>query len=350
MDSLRYDISLRRRVIALAILVVVLVIAGILLLIKMNEKREITGSSFSFLVSIYDLTSPMGVATDRDEQIYVSNTGKSEVNVYDMDGVLNRKLDDTVDEKGEPLRFYSPYGIAVDDARDKLYISDYSWGGVRVLTKEGEFLYNLPKNPADLPLDPSLGWSPFSVAVGEDRIYVSSKDGIYVFGLEGEFIAHWGTRGNEMGQYDYPNGVAVDRATGNLFVTDTINRRVVSLNSEGKLRWVLGVVDAGKGDASVFQLPRSVAIGNDGLVYVTDTFSHRIVVLDQDGTLVSMFGERGTDDAQFSFPEGLTISSSDRLYVADRQNNRLQIWQLAPPLPSVTPADVKRFGGALKKF
>lgn len=76
----------------------------------------------------------------------------------------------------------------------------------------------------------------------------------------------------------------------------------------------------------------------------------RIVVLDQEGTLVSMFGERGTDDAQFSFPEGLAISSSDRLYVADRQNNRLQIWQLASPLPKVTPADVKRFGEALKKF
>lgn len=346
MARLREDDTLRRRLIILAVLLVLLLLAALLLNRKENQRGQITGSSFSFLVSIYDLTDPLGVATDRDENIYVSNTGSSEVIVYDKEGVRQRKIEDTKDEKGAPLRFYSPYGIAVDDDNDKLYVADYNWQGVRVLTREGEFLYNLPKTPQDIPLDPTMGFTPFGVAVGNDHVYVVSKDGIYVFDTEGNYQTHWGSRGSEIGQYDFPNGIAVDRESGNLFVADSLNRRVVSLDRDGKIRWVLGVTSGE--DQSVFQLPRSVAVGPDGLVYITDTFWHKIFVVDQNGKLISEFGERGTEDGQFSFPEGLAVSSSDRLYVADRQNNRVQIWQMATPLPEPPQADPQKFLNSLK--
>jgi DNA-binding beta-propeller fold protein YncE len=345
---IREDERLKHRLIILLVLVLVVILMAFLLNRKVSQKQTIAGGSFSFLVSIYDLTNPMGVATDADENIYVSNTGKSEVIVYDKEGVRQRAIDDTVDEKGNPLRFYSPYGIAVDDDNDKLYVCDYNWRGVRVLTKSGEFLYNLPKNPTDIPLDPAVGFAPYGVAVGQDRIYVTSKDGIYVFDLDGNYKTRWGTRGNAAGQYDFPNGIAADRESGNIFVADTVNRRVVSLDREGKIRWMLGVPKKDE-NTSVFQLPRSVTVGSDGLVYVTDTFWHRVVVIDQDGNLVSMFGERGTQDGQFSFPEGLAVSVSNRLYVADRQNNRVQIWQLAEPMPGVKQADKTTWAEALTR-
>lgn len=347
MARLREDDTLRRRLIILAVLLLLLVVAALSLSRKVNQRGKIAGSSFSFLVSIYDLTDPLGVATDKDENIYVSNTGSSEVIVYDREGVRQRKIEDTNDEKGAPLRFYSPYGIAVDDDNDKLYVADYNWGGVRVFTRDGEFLYNLPKTPQDIPLDPAMGFTPFGVAVGNDHVYVVSKDGIYLFGNEGNYQTHWGSRGSEIGQYDFPNGIAVDRASGNLFVADSLNRRVVSLDRDGKIRWVLGVTS--DEDQSVFQLPRAVAVGPDGLIYITDTFWHKIFVVDQNGKLVSEFGERGTEDGQFSFPEGLAVSSSDRLYVADRQNNRLQIWQMADPLPKPSTTDVDKFMKSLRK-
>jgi len=348
LERIREDYRLRNRLIILVVLILIAAILGFLLNRKAGQKQAIAGSSFSFLVSIYDLTSPLGVATDADENIYVSNTGKSEVIVYDKEGVRQRTFNDTTDEKGDPLKFFSPYGIAVDDDSGKVYVCDYNWRGVRVLSKSGEFLYNLPKSPGDIPLDPNVGFAPFGIALGADNIYVTSKDGIYVFDLDGNYKTHWGTRGPAAGQYDFPNGIAADKETGNIFVADTNNRRIVSLDSDGKIRWMLGV--STKDDStSVFQLPRSVAVGSDGLVYVTDTFWHRIVVIDQDGKLVSMFGERGTQDGQFSFPEGLAVSTSNRLYVADRQNNRVQIWQLSDSMPAVQPEDKMTWEESLTK-
>lgn len=346
---IRENGTLRNRLIILLVLVLLVTLMAFLLNRKATEKQTIAGGSFSFLISIYGLTNPLGVATDADENIYVSNTGKSEVIVYDKEGVRQRAINDTVDEKGEPLKFYSPYGIAVDDDNDRLYICDYNWRGVRVLTRSGEFLYNLPKNADDIPLDPAIGFTPFGVAVGQDRVYVTSKDGVYVFDLDGNYKTHWGSRGSEPGQYDFPNGIAVDRESGNIFVADTNNRRIVSLDRDGTVRWMLGTPKDAP-DTSVFQLPRNVTVASDGLVYVADTFWHRIVVIDQDGKLVSMFGERGTQDGQFSFPEGLAVSGGNRLYVADRQNNRVQIWQLAEPMPKVKESDVATWSEALTKL
>lgn len=334
----------------LAVMVLILAVVLFLLIRKMDERSEIVGGSFSFLASIHGLNTPLGVGTDADARIYVSNTASGEVIVYDQDGIEVRKLNDARDQNGEILRFYSPKGIAVDNETEKLYVCDYNWRGVRVFTKAGDFLYNLPRDPNDIPLDPEYGFAPYDVAVGKDRVYVVSKDGIYVFDSQGAYLDHWGTRGNQVGQYDFPNGIAVDRESGNIFVADSNNRRVVSLTGDGSVRWILGT-ETLESAVSVFELPRSVAVGPDGLVYVADVLTHRIFVIDQDGNLVSAFGERGTADGQFNFPESLAVAANGRMYVADRANNRVQIWQLDnKSMPEPTRAEAARFKDYLHRF
>lgn len=340
------DSSARNKLIVLSVLVAILLTVFFLLSRKASQTgTQISGTSFTLMTTIYDLKTPLGVATDGDGNIYVSNTGGSEVRFYDADANLKFTLNQIMDNN-ESMNFGTPYGIAVDDARDRVYVADNS--NVKVLDKAGNFKYYLVPPAAAVTQSPGEGVPRLNeVAVSGGRVFVTSRDGIYIFSAEdGKYLEHWGKWGAEVGNYDFPNGIAVDLASGNIYVVDTNNRRVVALTAAGQPRWTVGNQDNGK-VSSPFHLPRSVAIGPDGLVYFSDG-PDRIVVLDKDGKLVSIIGERGTGDAQLNFPEGLAITSDSRLIIADRENNRVQVWQMSSPLQEPGAADVEKFKKATR--
>lgn len=335
------------KLVILGVLVLALAVTGLLLSRKTSQKgKPIAGTSFSLMTTIYDLKTPLGIAVDGDENIYVSDTGNSQIVRYDRDGVMQFKLGSVTDDKGQEMKFFSPYGIAVDDANNKVYVCDYQ---LHVLDKAGNFLYNLTPPPEAIKNAPGEGAArPNEVAVYKDKVYVTSRDGIYVFDDKGNYLTHWGTRGAAVGQFDFPNGIAVDPETGNLFVVDTNNWRLVSLTPEGKTRWAIG----NWGDANIgspFHLPRSVAFGPGGLIYVSDV-PDRILVLDTDGNLKAIIGERGDQDAQLNFPEGLAVSPANRLFLDDRENDRVQVWQLTDNLPLPSTAEVDKFNKAKRSF
>lgn len=126
------------KLIILAVLIVILALVAFLLT-RRGDRVIGTGSNFSFITSIYGLEQPLGVATDDEENIWISNTGRTEVRKYDRDAVLQDGID-TNDQQGQKLLFYGPYGIAVDEEHNKVYIADLQWRGVRVLDRDGNFL------------------------------------------------------------------------------------------------------------------------------------------------------------------------------------------------------------------
>ncbi len=335
------------KLIILGVLIIALAVTGLTLSRKASQKgKPIAGTSFTLLTSFYDLKTPLGVAVDGNDNVYVSNTGNSEVIVYDSDGNLLYRINKFTDDQGQDMQLYSPYGLAVDDVNNKLYICDYS---VRVLDKYGKYLYSLAP-PEGVVVNPpgQAAARPNEVALYNNKVYVTSRDGVFIFDNQGKYLDHWGTRGDAMGQFDFPNGIAVDPNNGNVYVVDTNNWRLEALTADGKPRWAIGNwADAGIG--SPFHLPRSVAISPNGLLYVSD-IPDRILVFDLDGNLKSIIGERGTEDTQINFPEGMTVSSSNKLYVADRENNRVQIWQLVDELPTPGNADVEKFKKATRRF
>lgn len=328
----------------LIILVVLIAFVGFLIFKKWRGDEFTTTAAYNVELSIVDVRTPLGVAVSEDENIYVSDTGNSRVSVYDKTGELLYRIS-VVDDNGKEVPFRSPYGIAIDDARNKVYVCDYA---VRVMDKDGKFLYNLiPPEEAIAQAPGESSPRPNEVALFQDQVYVTSRDGIYIFSAEdGKFLAHWGTRGKQVGQYDYPNGIAVNPESGNLFVVDTNNWRVISLTKDGKVRWVLGNLYE-ENIPSPFHLPRSIALGPDGLLYISD-IPDRVVVLDQDGNLKWFIGERGTELSKLNFPEGLALSPDKRLIVADRENNRVQVLQLKDNLPLPSPDDIIKFKKALK--
>ncbi len=334
------------KLVILGVLIVALAVVGLLLSRKTNTTQTIAGTAFSLSTSIYDLSTPLGVAVDSDENIYVSDTGHSQVIVFDRDGVQLYKIEGGTDEKGQDFKFYSPYGLAIDDANNKLYVCDYT---IRVMDKTGNYLYTLQPPPETVQNAPGSGTArPNEVALYKDKVFVTSRDGVYVFDDKGKFLNHFGTRGAAVGQFDFPNGIAIDPNTGNIFVADTNNARLVSMTPDGKTRWVVGAWDDAK-ISSPFHLIRSLAMGPDGLLYVSDV-PDRVLVMDTDGNLKSVIGERGTEDTKLNFPEGIAVNPANKLYIADRENNRVQVWQLSPEMPAADNLEVEKFKKASRKF
>lgn len=149
-------------------------------------------------------------------------------------------------------------------------------------------------------------------------------------------------------KYWSPNGVAVDEQTGNMFVVDINNRHIVSLATDGQVRWTLGPQN-GDMAKSPFNITRSAAVDPNGPVYVSDA-PDRIVILDQDGNLVSIVGERGTENTQLNYPEGIYVTDDSRLQVAGRENNRVQVWDLSAELDTADLGDVEISKEALRNY
>ncbi len=77
-------------------------------------------------------------------------------------------------------------------------------------------------------------------------------------------------------------------------------------------------------DEAQFSFPDGIALASDGVVYVADAFNNRIQSFAASGDFLDILGEVGSGDGQFRIPEGVAVAPSGAIYVPDRDNNRIQ--------------------------
>ena len=135
-----------------------------------------------------------------------------------------------------------------------------------------------------------------------------------------QFVTKWGSQGTGDGQFNFPNGLAIDSAE-NIYVADTSNHRIQKFNSSGSFIIEWGSYGTGDGQ---FNEPTEVAVDASGNVYVADLSNHRIQKFSSNGTFTTKWGSYGTGDGQFNRPTGVAVDSSGDVYVADAYNNRIQ--------------------------
>src|SRR5262249_24180046 len=71
----------------------------------------------------------------------------------------------------------------------------------------------------------------------------------------------------------------------------------------------------------------NVALSAGGDIYVTDGYGNaRVHKFDRDGRLLFSWGEPGDGPGQFNVPHGIAVDRDERVYVADRENNRIQVF------------------------
>jgi uncharacterized protein (TIGR03663 family) len=171
---------------------------------------------------------------------------------------------------------------------------------------------------------------PKNVAVGNDgRIYVveGRTARVSVFNADGSFAASWGGPGQADGQFQEPWGITV-APNGNVYVADTWNHRIQYFDPNGNFLGKWGRLGDAKGridaDQGVFWGPRSVAVSAAGEVFVTDTGNKRVQVFDLEGNFKRMFGGEGSAPGQFREEVGIALDRQGNVWVADTWNSRVQ--------------------------
>ncbi len=177
----------------------------------------------------------------------------------------------------------------------------------------------------------------------------NSVDPIFKFDrYTGEVLANFGA-----GVFTTPHGIHVD-FDGNVWVTDfatnasgTKGQQVHKFSPDGELLMSLGVAGQAGNDGAHFNQPNDVVVAADGSIFVSDGHNGqgmttaaaveegrqsgqtgRIMKFAADGSFIMQWGRLGTAHGEFRTPHALVIDSQNRLWVADRGNHRLEIFDL----------------------
>jgi len=161
------------------------------------------------------------------------------------------------------------------------------------------------------------------IAAGRDgRVYVSHQSRnrpILVFDQNGKFLESWGG-----GITEHPHSVRVD-PDGNVWVVDYVQHEVLKFTADGRLLDSVGST-AGE-DAYRFNNPADIAFGPNGDIYIADGHGNdRVVQYDRNLTYIRAWGRGGRAPGQFSLPHGIAVDAQGRVFVADRENRRIQIF------------------------
>ena len=126
-----------------------------------------------------------------------------------------------------------------------------------------------------------------------------------------------------------PHGIHVDR-DGNVWVTDQEGHQVVKMTPDGRVLMTLGKKGVAGDGLDVFNAPSAVFVAPDGSIFIGDGHggmtNARMLKFTRDGKFVKTWGKRGTVAGDFETPHGIAMDSQGRLFVADRGNNRVQIF------------------------
>jgi len=140
-------------------------------------------------------------------------------------------------------------------------------------------------------------------------------------GETGKLIASWGAD-----MFILPHGLKVDNAD-NVWVTDLSLHQVFQLTHDGKLMKVLGTKGIPGTDDKHFNKPTDLAFATDGSLYVSDGYgNNRVVKFSPKGDFLVEWGRKGSKPGEFDLPHGITVDSEGRVYVADRSNSRIQVF------------------------
>jgi len=304
--------------------------------------------------------APEGIALGTQGQVYLLDTENSRVQLFDPQGDFLSEWGSLCSVSAtEPClgRFKEPEGIATgldgtvyvaDSGNDRIELFDAQGGFIAQWGSSGSADGQL-SNPVGLALD------------RQGNLYVADtlNQRIEVFDSSGAFLRAWGSKGSSEGQFKFPSGVAVNPDSGLVYVTDNVNNRVEQFDLQGNFLSSWGSLCALVGDKErpagtgckspqgegQFKLPFGIALDKAGNVYVVDQGNRRIEAFDARGRFLFQWGspcelssgagcvdpdgsgplEPG--DGQFLSPKGIAIAPDGTIYIADSDNNRVEVFK-----------------------
>ncbi len=273
--------------------------------------------------------SPRNLAVGPDGQIYVADSGNNRIQVFDPQGNFIMKWG----SKGAgPGQFDEPWGIAV--AQDgTIFVADTWNHRLQAFSPTGEFLGafgSFANVQQDAQAEPGKFWGPRGIAIdAAGNLYVTDTGNkrVQKFTPDGQFLQAWGGGGIIPGAFEEPVGIGIDEQ-GNIYVADTWNRRVQKFdaNFNPLLQWDV----VGWESESVVNKP-FLTVGPDGRVFISDPEGYRIIAYAPDGQIDTTWGQYGQDLASLALPLGLAFDQQGQLLVVDSDNNRVMRFLVPAP-------------------
>ena len=205
---------------------------------------------------------------------------------------------------------------------------------------QGRYEYEVVDDWAEVP----QGWNAPMAAVtvdSNDRVYGFNRGGhgVIVFDIDGRYLFDWGET-----DFAFPHTIYADRHD-NIWIVDRNLGQVLKYTPEGELLLTIGKrgyrsdtgadnsVFSSSGYSQVthagepFNLPAGVAVAGNGEVFVADGYANcRVHKFDARGEYLTSWGEPGSGPGQFMLPHGMWIDTDGRVLVADRENDRVQVF------------------------
>jgi uncharacterized protein (TIGR03437 family) len=340
------------------------------------------------------LRQPEDVAVDKNNNIYIADTGNGAVREISQ-GVINFIAGACVVTTGCTIGYsgdnglavsaglIEPYGIAVD-AAGNVYIAERNDGRIRQIAAGPNYLNNYIftiigngnpgfsgdggnatlaqlSSPTGVALDSagnvyvadSQNYRIRKVpTAGKGNISTAAGDGLYAYSGDGGPA--------NQSQLDAPQAVAID-AGGNVYIADTANNVVREVSSKGIITTFAGNGlsgvggDGGPATAAQLMSPAGVAVDASGNVYISDTIGQRVrVVTASNGQINTYAGNRtagysgdgsAATGAELNTPTGLAVDGAGNLYIADTLNSAIRKVTPTGTISTVAGSGLQGFGG-----
>jgi hypothetical protein len=170
---------------------------------------------------------------------------------------------------------------------------------------------------------------------GANSCVDSTLDPVMEFDAHGNFVKAFGA-----GLLQFAHGIFID-AADHIWITDNVptgggkggkGQVVLEFDPSGKLLRTMGKVGMAGDAPNLFTEPNAILIAPDGSIFVAEGHvsnykgNPHILKFDANGKFIKQWGSSGTGPGQFGIPHCLAMDSAGRLYVGDRDSNRIQVF------------------------
>lgn len=278
------------------------------------------------------LQAPTYLTTDSRGRLIITDPALPAVHVLDVEGEDSFRI-----LAGSDRRLRRPAGAAVD-GQDNIYVADAARAMIFVYRPDGSFIRRI----GELEGVETLFHAPTAVAIDREagHIYVLDRSRIMMLDMAGKVLKRVGRQRSAgvVPEFENPSDMALSKDA--LTVLDADGSRIQILDLDLNIRRKISVTLPPTTLPNSLQKP-GLTVDGSGYIYVTCPMRSNVRVFRSDGTLVGDFGARGTDVAQFSSPAGIWVDQRNRIFIADRNNKRVQVFQInysLPQAPAMPPA------------
>jgi len=263
------------------------------------------------------LSRPMSVATLDTNTVLVTESGRGNIKVFDFAKGETREL-----FQSPSSLFEEPVDVTID-AEKNIFVLDQKRGFIAVFDN----VLNLTHR---IGLDVKFGkLEKLAIDSAKQTLYVSDSvlNKVFAFDKAGQLLFEFGDDEDPDRRLRSPHGLAVD-VKGRLYVADTGSSRIKIFDSAGNFVSVFKFKN--NSGSSVLEKPWDLAFDSQGLIHVIDKKMAALITCTQNGEVLyaTMASTHTSHSMGFNRPTDIHIDSKDRIIITDDLNDRFCIWQI----------------------